>query len=133
MVIGLLTGAAGLLGLLALDQHVAYGLLVVPLAATGLGMSFTMPAATTAVVDGAPAERAGLASGSVNAARQVGGVIGVAALGGLLGAGGGDLLGLRIGLIVAGAAFLAGAVVARVTAPPAPRGRHQAARRGAIG
>jgi MFS transporter, DHA2 family, methylenomycin A resistance protein len=133
MVIGLLTGAAGLLGLLALDQHVAYGLLVVPLAATGLGMSFTMPAATTAVVDGAPAERAGLASGSVNAARQVGGVIGVAALGGLLGAGGGDLLGLRIGLIVAGAAFLAGAAVARATVPPAPRGGQEAARRGGIG
>lgn len=54
---------------------------MVPLVAAGCGMSFTMPAATAAVVEGTPAERAGLATGAVNAARQVGGVIGVALLG----------------------------------------------------
>jgi DHA2 family methylenomycin A resistance protein-like MFS transporter len=42
-----------------------------------------MPAATTAAVEAAPGGRAGLAAGVINASRQVGGVIGVALLGGL--------------------------------------------------
>jgi DHA2 family methylenomycin A resistance protein-like MFS transporter len=48
-------------------------------------MSLTMPAATTAVVEAAPRGRAGTAAGVINARRQVGGVIGVALLGGLTG------------------------------------------------
>lgn len=84
MLIGLLVGGAGLLGLLIASADTPYLLLVVPLAAAGFGMSFTMPAATTAVVESAPADRAGIASGSINAARQLGGVIGVAILGALV-------------------------------------------------
>ncbi|WP_051764258.1 MFS transporter [Streptomyces sp. NRRL F-5135] len=69
MLIGLTAGAAGLLGLAATGAHTPYALLVAPLVATGFGMAFTMPAATTAVVETAPHERAGLASGVINAAR----------------------------------------------------------------
>jgi DHA2 family methylenomycin A resistance protein-like MFS transporter len=35
-----------------------------PLVAAGFGMAFTMPAVTTAVVEAAPVDRAGLASGA---------------------------------------------------------------------
>jgi DHA2 family methylenomycin A resistance protein-like MFS transporter len=114
MLIGLVVGGAGLFGLLAATADSPYGLLVVPLIATGFGMSFTMPAATTAVVEAVPAERAGLASGTINAARQVGGVIGVAVLGALVtghGDGSDFVTGLRIALGIAGAAFLSGAAL----------------------
>ena len=91
MLVGLVAGGAGLLGLIMAGAHTPYLLLVGPLVAAGSGMAFTMPAATTAVVGAAPVDRAGLASGAINAARQVGGVIGVALLGALV-AGGGPIV-----------------------------------------
>jgi DHA2 family methylenomycin A resistance protein-like MFS transporter len=118
MLIGLVLGGAGLLGLIVAGPHTPYGWLIGPLLAAGFGMSFTMPAATTAVVEGAPADRAGLASGAINAARQVGGVIGVALLGALVVGGGSFIAGLRISLVIAGTAFLAGAVVTVLTVLP---------------
>jgi DHA2 family methylenomycin A resistance protein-like MFS transporter len=116
MLIGLVTGGAGLLGLTLAAAHPPYWALVLPLVASGFGMSFTMPAATTAVVDGAPADRAGLASGTINAARQVGGVVGVAVLGALV-AGSTFVAGLRIALVIAGGVFLVGAALTAVTCP----------------
>jgi len=100
MLAGLALGAAGWLGLLATAPRSAGALLVVPLLAAGAGMALTMPAATAAVVEAAPAERAGLASGVLNAARQAGGAIGAAALG--------SLGGLHAAAIAAAAAFLVG-------------------------
>ncbi len=125
MLIGLLIGGAGLFGLTVAGAHTPYPLLIAPLVAAGFGMSFTMPAATTAVVEGAPAERAGLASGAINASRQVGGVIGVALLGALVSGGGATAIsGLRIAMIIAGAAFITGAILTAVTVhrrkPPPP-------------
>ncbi|MDR0358728.1 MAG: MFS transporter [bacterium] len=118
LLVGLVVGGAGLLALLVAGAHPHYLLLVVPLVAAGFGMSFTMPAATTAVVDGAPAERAGLASGAINAARQVGGVVGVALLGALVaGPRPGFMLGFHIAVVIAGLAFLTGAAIAAVTVP----------------
>ncbi|MGS2591833.1 MFS transporter [Streptomyces hebeiensis] len=116
MLIGLTAGAAGLLGLAATGARTPYALLVAPLVATGFGMAFTMPAATTAVVETAPHERAGLASGVINAARQLGGVIGVAVLGALLSGGPASFLpGLRLALVLAGASFLVGIVITAAT------------------
>ncbi|QPP05668.1 MFS transporter [Streptomyces bathyalis] len=118
MLAGLLTGSAGLFGLTAAGTGSGYPLLVAPLIAVGFGMSFTMPAATTAVVEAAPAERAGLASGVINSARQTGGVIGVALLGALLhGSGASFVTGLRVSLIAAGFAFLLAAVLTACTVP----------------
>lgn len=111
MLVGLCLGAAGLLGLLTVGAHTAYALLVAPFMAVGLGMSLTMPAATAAVMEAAPAERAGLASGTVNAARQIGGVIGIALLGSLVTHRASFIPGLHAGMLIAGAAFLAGAVL----------------------
>jgi DHA2 family methylenomycin A resistance protein-like MFS transporter len=105
MLVGLPAGIAGLVlvGLLS-TSGVPYWVLVVPMGLIGLGISFSMVAATTAVVEAAPAGQAGLASGVLNAARQVGSALGVALLGALL------AQGARLSLLV-GAAAYAGALV----------------------
>jgi DHA2 family methylenomycin A resistance protein-like MFS transporter len=81
------------------------------LVAIGFGMSYTMPAMTSAVIESAPSERAGMASGVVNTSRQVGGVIGVALLGALAGGHRIALSGVSIALLIAGSAFLLGCVL----------------------
>ncbi len=111
MVLGLALGGAGLLSLAFLGTGTAYLILVPMLAAVGFGMAFTMPAATTAVVDAAPAERAGIASGVINASRQLGGVLGVALLGGLVNRHGFFVPGMHVALAIAGGAFLVGCLV----------------------
>jgi DHA2 family methylenomycin A resistance protein-like MFS transporter len=107
---GLICGAAGFLGLAAAGATTSYGLLVLPLVAAGAGMAFTMPAATAAVIDAAPANRAGIASGVLNAARQAGGAIGVALLGTLL-AHGSFISGLHAAMAVSAGSFLTAAGV----------------------
>lgn len=114
MLLGLCAGAGGLAGLALAGSGTPYWLLAVSMFGVGFGMAFTMPAMTTAVVDAVPAERAGLASGTVNAARQVGSVLGVALLGALAGSGTTVLPGRWIALLAAAAAFVAGAVLTGV-------------------
>jgi MFS transporter, DHA2 family, methylenomycin A resistance protein len=111
MLTGLLLGGAGLIGLVAAGAHTPYLVLVLPMIAAGSGMALTMPAATSALLESAPADRAGIASGVINAARQAGGVLGVAPLGSLVSVPAGFIGGLRAGLVVAGCAFLAGAAL----------------------
>ena len=98
--------------------HAPYALLVAPMAAAGFGMALTMPAATASVLEAAPADRGGIASGVVNAARQAGGVLGVALLGTLVsGSSLSDVL--PTALIAAAAAFLAGAALILMGGPAA--------------
>lgn len=111
MLTGLLLGGAGLIGLVAAGTHTPYLVLVLPMIAAGSGMALTMPAATSSVMESAPPDRGGIASGVVNAARQAGGVLGVAILGSLVSVRATFIGGLREGLIVAGCAFLAGAAL----------------------
>jgi MFS transporter, DHA2 family, methylenomycin A resistance protein len=110
MLTGLLLGAAGLAGLALAGRDTSYALLVPPMVAAGFGMAMTMPAATTAVIEAAPGDRSGIASGVVNAARQAGGVVGVALLGTLV-AGTGFVGRLHVALAVAAGAFVLAAVV----------------------
>ena len=112
MLVGLMVGGMGLLGLMATGVHSTYGLLVIPFLAVGFGMSFTMPAATAAIMQAAPVANGGIASGVLNSARQVGGVIGVALLGTLVAAHRSSFIrGLHIGMLIAGVAFLFGAIL----------------------
>ena len=74
-------------------------------------MSLVMPAATAAVMEAAPSERGGLASGTLNAARQVGGAIGIALLGTLVAHRANFVGGLRVAMPVAGGAFILAAVL----------------------
>jgi MFS transporter, DHA2 family, methylenomycin A resistance protein len=57
----------------------------VPLIIIGVGAGITTPAMNLAVLDSVEPAQGGLASGILYSARQTGGVIGVALLGGLLG------------------------------------------------
>ncbi|MDN3355379.1 MFS transporter [Actinomadura sp. DC4] len=126
MLAGLCAGAAGLFGLMAAGPHTPYLVLVPPLMATGFGMAFTMPAATTTVVEAAPADRAGVASGAINTGRQIGSTIGVALLGTL-----GFSAGTPAAMAAAGAAFLTGAGVAALGVPAQIRVQREAAKEAA--
>jgi MFS transporter, DHA2 family, methylenomycin A resistance protein len=110
MLAGLVCGAAGFAGLIAAGQSTSYLVLVPALIAAGAGMAFTMPAATAATIESAPADHAGIASGVLNAARQAGGAIGVALLGTLL-AGRSFVPGLHVAMGVSAGSFLVGAAV----------------------
>ena len=119
MVAGLSLGAAGLTALAVLVPAAPYAALAPALALTGFGMALTMPAATAAVLGAAPGELAGTAAGTLNAARQLGGTVGVALLGSVAGA---ALAGaaVRDALLLAALAFAAGVAVtvATVARPP---------------
>jgi DHA2 family methylenomycin A resistance protein-like MFS transporter len=83
----------------------------VGLALNGLGGGLAIPAVTAAVMGSAPAALAGVASATLNAGRQVGGVLGVAVLGGIAAGGGSvQVAGMHDAVLVAALA-LAGASV----------------------
>jgi DHA2 family methylenomycin A resistance protein-like MFS transporter len=106
MIVGLLTGGIALLATMIVNEKTAYLLLCPMLVGTGFGISFTMPAMTTAVVSSVPKERSGIASGILNASRQVGSALGVALLGSLVSQHRTFISGMHEALAIAGAAFL---------------------------
>ncbi|WP_382308496.1 MFS transporter [Herbiconiux sp. UC225_62] len=116
MTIGLLIGASGLTAWAALEPHPEYWLLVVPMMAAGFGTSFTLTGATTTIMSAAPEEFSGTASALFNTARQIGSAAGVALSGSLLVSLDFDV-GLRISMVIGATAFLAGAVLTRLTIP----------------
>jgi DHA2 family methylenomycin A resistance protein-like MFS transporter len=76
----------------------------------GIGLcSLAMPAMTSVALDAAPAQHAGLSSGSLNTARQIGGAVGVAVLGAVLNAGG-ERTGFAVALAIAAVGCVAGLV-----------------------
>ena len=109
MLIGLLTGAAGFGSLVGVTEGTPYPMTALLTFAGGFGMAFAMPAATSAAVASAPPAYTGLAGGVINAARQTGSVIGVAALGAMI-ATRTFLAGFHLAVGTAAAMFLAAAV-----------------------
>jgi DHA2 family methylenomycin A resistance protein-like MFS transporter len=87
LAIGAGLAVAGSLILLGVDGDSPYGVMMVALALNGIGGGLAIPAVTSAVMGSAPIALAGVASAALNAGRQVGGVLGVAVLGGLATAG----------------------------------------------
>jgi MFS transporter, DHA2 family, methylenomycin A resistance protein len=79
-----LVTAAGAALAAAAATGAGYGWLAVGLVLAGLGTSFALPALVGAVVAAAPEGTAGAAGGVLNAARQAGASLGVAAMGGCL-------------------------------------------------
>jgi MFS transporter, DHA2 family, methylenomycin A resistance protein len=115
MTAGMLLGAAGFASLALVRPGTPYGLLVAPMIAAGFGTSFTMPAATAAAMGAVAAERGGLASGALNASRQVGGAVGVALLGALVAAHRSFTPGMELAMLLAAVAFAAGAAISATT------------------
>jgi DHA2 family methylenomycin A resistance protein-like MFS transporter len=84
---------------------------VVGLMAFGFGVSFALPALVAGVVSTVPPELAGIGSGALNSARQVGASLGVAVLGVILNLSSTNAAGTRWALIVGGVALLLGALI----------------------
>lgn len=105
----------GWFGLLA-DVDTSYLVLMAPLFVAGVGISLVFPTVAAATLEAAGPARMGVASSTSNASRQVGGAIGIAAIGAVfLTAGGFESVtaivdGLRPALFVAAAVSLIGAL-----------------------
>lgn len=117
MLIGLLTGALGLFAMVFAGTATPYWLLILPLLAIGFGTAYTMPAATAATIEAAPAGMAGTASGALNSSRQVGSTLGVAIFGALVTGTGDFMTGYHLSVLLGGVVFAAGALVAWRTVP----------------
>lgn len=85
MIAGLLTGSAGLLGLLRVSPSTGYGTFLPAFAFVGVGLGLLTAAAVAAAVGGVPAGKAGVASGVNNTARQACGALGIAVFGAIAG------------------------------------------------
>jgi MFS family permease len=101
--------------------------MLAPTILTGAGVALTFPTLAGAAVSALPPERTATGSALFNMARQIGGVVGIAAFVAILGAGAPDLAGFRAGwAMMALAALAAGAVATLLPAPgrtaPAERG-----------
>ncbi|MGW7528118.1 MFS transporter [Streptomyces sp. NPDC054783] len=105
MLVGQPLAVAGLLLLLYVDAGTPPALVSVLLVPLALGCALTVPPLTAAMMDAVPAERAGLAAGVLNSARQVAGGLGIAVFGALLGHG--FQAGMRCSLAVSAALLTA--------------------------
>jgi DHA2 family methylenomycin A resistance protein-like MFS transporter len=120
MVIGQSVAVVGLLILLYVGTGTPSGLVAVLLVPLALGCALTVPPLTAAMLEAVPAERAGLAAGVLNAARQVAGGLGIAVFGTLVS--GGFVTGMRVGLVVSAALLaLTGALSFRLAGRGASR------------
>ncbi|WP_116205404.1 MFS transporter [Amycolatopsis circi] len=115
---GLVLGALGTLNLLRIGTGTGYGTLLPTLVVLGVGMGLLTAAVVTAAVSDAPKERAGIAGGINNAARQAGGALGVAVFGAVAGepaAHASFVHGLHLLGFVSAGLWLGAAVLAAVT------------------
>ncbi|MFI6587854.1 MFS transporter [Embleya sp. NPDC050493] len=78
--LGLLTTGSVVFAVAVLTGS-AYPVLAIGLVCTGFGVSFALPALVTTVIATAPEGTAGAAGGLLNAVRQIGATVGVAAMG----------------------------------------------------
>ena len=123
MFLGLLLQGLGLGWLsLVVEPGVGYGALVLPLIVAGVVIAMCFPTTANAVVAAVPADDAGVAAGTNNALREIGGVFSVAILAATFAAHGGYtspaafIDGFRAAMVVAAILPLVG-LVAAVLAP----------------
>lgn len=121
LVIGLLFVTASLAWQSRVQVDTSYAFLVVPFILLGVGMGFTMSPMSTAAMNAVDRTKAGVASGTLSMTRMVGGTLGVAALGALVG----DITtdqafvdDLGTGLTIAACATLLAAIAAWLTIDP---------------
>ncbi|MGN6380134.1 MAG: MFS transporter [Gaiellales bacterium] len=83
MTVGMLLASAGLFGLSRVGVDTAYSAIWPFQVMMGAGMALTMPSASSTGMAAVDHTKAGIASGVINASRQVGGALGIAVLGGI--------------------------------------------------
>jgi EmrB/QacA subfamily drug resistance transporter len=81
MTFGMLLASAGLFGLSRLHVDSSYNMIWPCQIMMGIGIALTMPSASSTGMAAVEHTKAGIASGVINASRQVGGALGVALLG----------------------------------------------------
>ncbi|WP_454908106.1 MFS transporter [Variovorax gossypii] len=81
MVAGLALASFGYLLLLRVDADRSYLTLVLPMLLAASGIALVVPTMTNATLSAVDAAHAGIASGVLNSARQIGGMLGVAVCG----------------------------------------------------
>lgn len=112
MLAGLSLTVAGFAALaLELNPATDYGSIWWTLLMIGSGTALAVPPMTAALLATVDRAQSGIASGVYNALRQTGGAIGVAVLG-AVGGGGGSIEGMRMAMLLGGAALLAGLLAA---------------------
>ncbi len=111
--VGQLACVLGLLALLTVDASTNKVLVAFMLAPVGIGLGFAVPSLTAAMLGDIDPERAGMAGGVLNAARQTGGAMAVAAFGAFVSDRSSFVPGMRLSLFVAAVLLLATSVAAR--------------------
>jgi DHA2 family methylenomycin A resistance protein-like MFS transporter len=114
MVIGLILSALGCFGFVLVENQTSYLLLACIIAVLGFGLASVLPAMTEPAISHAPRAQSGIASGMLNVSRQVGGVIGVAILGALVGNQQVFLPGMHLAFAIAGGVLVLALVVVAV-------------------
>jgi EmrB/QacA subfamily drug resistance transporter len=84
MTVGMLSASIAMFGLSRLGIHTSYGLIAIFFVLLGSGLAMTMPATTATAMGAVDPRKSGIASGVVNATRQVGGALGIAVLGSIV-------------------------------------------------
>jgi DHA2 family methylenomycin A resistance protein-like MFS transporter len=110
---GLTLAAIGYFSITGIDLDTTYVFITMPLMIIGIGVALTVPAISIMLLSGADRSQAGIASGVFNAARQIGGVIGVGVFGSLLAGGVGNIItGIHIALALSGSGMVLALVIA---------------------
>jgi len=110
---GLTLAAIGYFSIAGIDRDTSYIFIMLPLMVVGIGMALTVPAISIMLLSGVDRSRAGIASGAFNAARQIGGVIGVGVFGSLLAGGASHIFsGIHIALALSGSGMVLALVIA---------------------
>jgi EmrB/QacA subfamily drug resistance transporter len=81
MLVGMLMASTALFGLAQMDVDTSYNAIWPFFVLLGAGLALTMPSVSAMAMSSVDPTRSGVASGVVNASRQVGGAIGIAVLG----------------------------------------------------
>jgi DHA2 family methylenomycin A resistance protein-like MFS transporter len=102
MVIGLILAALACFGFMLVESQTSYVLLACIIAVLGFGLASVLPAMTESAISHAPRAQSGIASGMLNVSRQVGGVLGVAILGTLVGNQQTFVSGMHLAFVIAG-------------------------------
>ncbi|HAU79173.1 MAG TPA: MFS transporter, partial [Stenotrophomonas sp.] len=122
MFMGLALAGSGYLLLMRVSIGGHYALLIVPMLMAASGVALVVPTMTNATLASVDRSRAGIASSVLNCARQVGGMLGVALFGSLIGDGAPDAFmhGMHISIGMSAGALLLASVLCWSGMRPGP-------------